>query len=69
MDNSDDVRYFDKNNIEVKEGDTIRFTLYDGEPNKEFLVRKDEKMIEFEMEGLYPPMMKYLEFVIVDNKK
>ena len=60
-------RYFDKNEKEVKEGDTIRFTLYDGIPNKEFVVRKDEKMNEFGIDGLYPPTMKYLEFVIVDN--
>jgi hypothetical protein len=60
-------RYFDMNGREVKEGDTIRFTLYDGIPNKEFVVRKDEKMNEFGIDGLYPPTMKYLEFVIVDN--
>lgn len=60
-------RYFDMNGREVKEGDTIRFTLYDGIPNKEFIVRKDKQMNEFGIEGLYPPTMKYLEFVIVDN--
>ena len=60
-------RYFDKNGREVKEGNTIRFTLYDGIPNKEFIVRKDKQMNEFGIEGLYPPTMKYLEFVIVDN--
>ena len=34
----DDCKYFDKYGVEVKEGDTIRFTLYDGIPNKEFVV-------------------------------
>jgi hypothetical protein len=60
-------RYFDMNGREVKEGDIIRFTLYDGMSNKEVVVRKDEQMNEFGIEGLYPPMMKYLEFVIIDN--
>ncbi len=58
-------RYFDKNGREVKEGDTIRFTLYDGIPNKEVIVRKDEQMNELGIEGLYPPTMKYLDFVIL----
>ena len=56
--------YFDMNGREVKEGDTIQFY---GMPNKEFIVRKDKQMNEFGIEGLYPPMMKYVEFVIVDN--
>ncbi len=60
-------RYFDKNGFEVKEGDTILFTLYDGIPNKKFVVRKDEKMNEYGIKGLYPPSMKYLEFTIIDN--
>ena len=60
-------RYFDMDGREVKEGDTIRFTLYNGIPNKEFVVRKDEQMNEFGIKGLYPPTMKYLEFIVVDN--
>lgn len=57
--------YYDKNGKKVKEGDTIRFTLYEGIPNKEFVVKIDEKMNEFGIPGLSPSMMKYLEFEIV----
>jgi len=67
--NNISCRYFDKNGREVKEGDTIQFTLYEGIPNKKEVVRKDKKMKKFGIVGLYPPMMKYLEFVIVDNGK
>jgi hypothetical protein len=55
-------RYFDKFGKQVKVGDKIRFTLYDGEENLEFVVRKDG-------EDLFPPSMKYLEFAIINKKK
>ena len=59
-------KYLDKNGIEVKEGNKIRFTLYDGIPNKEFIVKKNKRMNdEFGIPGLYPPSMKYLEFEII----
>ena len=35
--------------------------------NKSGRLFDDEKMNEFGIDGLYPPTMKYLEFVIVDN--
>jgi hypothetical protein len=38
------VMMVDKNGKIVKEGDKIRFTLYDGVLNKEFIVRVDGKM-------------------------
>lgn len=59
------MEYFDKNGVKVKEGDTVKFTLYDGVPNKEIVVRKDKRMNDLGIEGLYPPLMKYLEFEIV----
>ncbi len=61
--------YFDKNGIRVKEGDRIRFTLYNGILNKEFIVRKDKKMNSFGIGGLYPPNMKYLEFTIINRNE
>lgn len=42
-------RYFDKTGREVKEGDRIRFTLYDGLSNVEFVVRKDKKWMSLEL--------------------
>ena len=56
------AHYFDKFGKQVKEGDRIRFTLYDGEEGKEFIVSKHEKVV-----GLFPPLMKYLEFTIIDS--
>jgi len=58
-------KYFDKFGQRVKEGDKIRFTLYDGEENKEFIVTKNENIPG----GLFPPTMKYIEFTIVQDGK
>ena len=63
----EDERYKDKNGIEVKEGDIIKFTFYDGEKNVIKTVRKDKEMNDFGISGLWPPLMKYLEFTIIQK--
>lgn len=52
-------QYIDKNGKIPKPGDKIRFDLYDGISNIEFIVRKDDQY------GLFPPTMKYLSFEII----